>query len=275
MQPTIQPANSLLDFDAIRAVVLDLDGVVWRGSDILPGVPDFFLFLRSRQIPYMLMTNNSSRSVAEYVQKIDAIGIPIDGDHILTSALVTAEMLAREFPAGTPLYVIGSESLAALLTARGNVIDPDGAQVVIVGLDVNLTYQKLAIATHRIRAGAVFIGTNADKTFPMNNGVINPGAGSILASLETATGVKPRVMGKPHAPIFLAALEHLGTPAAHTLMIGDRLDTDILGAQQAGLKTVLVLSGVSEEGDVEANAANVRPDATFAHLAEVLRAWQG
>lgn len=262
--------NNGLDLAAIRAVALDLDGVVWRGGEILPGVPDFFLYLRERGIPYLAMTNNSTRTVAEYVTRLDGIGIPIDGEHVITSSAVTADYLARRYPPGTPLYVIGSDSLKALLTARGNIIDPERAQVVVVGLDVTLTYDKLAIAGQRIMAGAEFVGTNADATFP-TAGKITPGNGSLLAALITMTGRKPVVLGKPEPAMFMAALERLGAVPAETLMIGDRLDTDIAGAVQVGMRTALVLSGVpaAEGGSMAA------PDGVYEDLADLLAAWRG
>jgi 4-nitrophenyl phosphatase len=260
--------NNNLDLAAVRAVALDLDGVVWRGSEILPGVPDFFLFLRDRHIPYLAMTNNSSRTVAEYVKRLEDIGIPVDGEHVITSSAVTADYLARHYPPGTPLYVIGSDSLKALLTARGNVIDPDEARVVVVGLDVTLTYDKLAVAGQRIMAGADFIGTNADATFP-TAGKIAPGNGSQLAALITMTGRKPVVLGKPEPAMFMAALERLGTAPADTLMIGDRLDTDIAGAVQVGIRTALVLSGVP----AAQGATVATPDAVYEDLADLLAAW--
>jgi 4-nitrophenyl phosphatase len=261
--------HSSLNLRAIRAVTLDLDGVVWRGSEPLPGVPDFFLFLREQGIPYMLMTNNSTRTVAEYVTKVDGLHIPIDGDHIVSSAVVTAEEIARRYPPGTPIYVVGSDSLIRLLTARGNVIDPEHAKVVVVGLDVNITYQKLSTAGRLILAGAEFIGTNGDKTFPVPDGLM-AGAGSLIAAVQTMTGCKPRLMGKPEPVMYQAALERLGTPPAQTLMIGDRLDTDILGAQQVGMATALVLSGISTAADI----GPITPDGVFQHLADLESAWR-
>src|ERR1041385_5228433 len=104
--------NSTLDLTKIKAVVLDMDGVIWAGAETLPGVPDFFVFLRQRNIPFMLATNNSSKNIAEYVARLDSLGVPVTAENIVTSGLVTAEAMKREYPAGTPIYVIGSESLA-------------------------------------------------------------------------------------------------------------------------------------------------------------------
>jgi 4-nitrophenyl phosphatase len=266
--PTQRPTIPL-DFDAIAGVVLDMDGVLWRSAEILPGVPDFFLFLRDRGIPFVLATNNSSRNAQDYVARASSLGIPVDEDHVVTSGQVTAEELARSYPRGTPIYVIGSESLTNLLTGYGYVVDPGHAEVVIVGLDVRFSYDKLQTAGRLILAGAEFIGTNGDRTLPMPDGLA-PGNGSILAAIQAMTGRAPRLMGKPEPAMFHAALKRLKTPPERTLMIGDRLDTDIAGAQRAGLRAALVLSGVSGAGDVRSTV----PDAVYDDLAALYAAWK-
>jgi 4-nitrophenyl phosphatase len=269
----MQQTNTGLNFASIQGVVLDMDGVTWAGSQILPGVPDFFLFLRTRQIPYVLATNNSSKNVAEYVARLDGLGVPIGANNIVTSGTVTAEALARQYPAGTAMYVIGSESLSQLLTSFGYEIDPVRAKVVVVGLDTTLTYEKLQIAGQRILAGADFIGTNGDLTLPTPGGLA-PGNGSVLAALQAMTGCVPRLMGKPEPIMFEVALERLGTKSTNTLMVGDRLDTDILGAQRAGLLTAMVLTGVSTREDVATLPPNEMPNSVFVSLAALLEAWQ-
>ncbi len=266
--PTQDPPAPF-DFRAIDGVVLDMDGVLWRSAEILPGVPDFFLFLRARGIPFVLATNNSSRNVQEYVARASSLGIPVGDDQVVTSGQVTAEELARSHPRGTPVYVIGSESLANLLMEHGYVIDPGHARVVVVGLDVKFTYEKLRTAGRLILAGADFIGTNGDRTLPMPDGLA-PGNGSILAAIQAMTGCAPRLMGKPEAAMFHAALKRLKTPPDRTLMIGDRLDTDIAGALRAGLRAALVLSGVSGAGDV----GSIVPDAVYDDLGALYTAWK-
>lgn len=258
-----------LDLNCIDAVVLDMDGVVWRGAEILPGVPDFFLFLRDQRIPFALASNNSSKSAAEYVTRVHSLGIPVETELIITSGLVTVDELQRTYPRGTPIYVIGSGSLIELLKDSGYLIDPDSAQVVIVGLDVTLTYDKLKIAGKRLLAGADFIGTNGDLTLPTADG-ISPGNGAILAALQAMTGRVPRLMGKPEPAMFRTALNRLNSAPDRTLMIGDRLDTDILGAQQAGLRTALVLTGISRAADVDP----IIPDGIYDSLAALHEAWQ-
>ncbi len=250
-----------------------MDGVLWRGNETLPGVPDFLIFLHDHAIPYVLATNNSSRNPLEYVTRSEALGIPIDIEHIVTSGVVTAEVLTNDYPPGTSIYVIGSASLVQLLASHGFIVHSgsviDRVQVVVVGLDVTLTYEKLNIAGRHILAGAEFIGTNGDKSLPVQGGIA-PGSGSILAALQAMTGRAPRLMGKPEPAMFHTSLHRLGSTAGRTLMIGDRLDTDIEGALRAGLKAALVLSGVS---GVEETGETV-PDGTYDDLAALYKAWK-
>lgn len=257
-----------LELTAIRGVVLDMDGVLWRGTDVIPGAPEFVSFLRARHIPYELATNNSTKSVMDYVARCQSLGIAVDAGQIITSSVVTADELQRNHPAGTPIYVIGSIRLTELLTERGYVIDPLAAKVVVVGLDVNITYEKLTHALRRLLAGAEFIGTNGDVTIPQTDGLA-PGSGSLIAALQTASGRIARLMGKPQPAMFQSALARLGCTPDGALMIGDRLDTDIFGAQSVGFKTALVLTGVSQRTDIGA----VQPDAVYDDLFALCAAW--
>lgn len=259
----------MLDFRTIRACALDLDGVVWREDEKLPAVSEFFEFLRARGIPYAFITNNSTRTPAQYLARLETFGIPAASQQVITSGAVTAEEIARRFPQGTPFYAIGSQNLIDLIVARGYPFDAERAQIVVVGLDRNLTYEKLKIAGQRILAGAAFIATNGDATFPLPNGEIAPGAGSLVSAVATMTGQQPYMIGKPAPPMFEAALRYFGVPAAHALMIGDRLDTDILGAQSVGMKSALVLTGISRADQVGA----IMPDGIFPDLAALLSAW--
>jgi 4-nitrophenyl phosphatase len=258
-----------LDLSSIDGVIFDMDGVVWRGSDILPGVPDLFVFLYEHGIPYVLASNNSSKNPVDYVLRAEKLAIPIDGERIVTSGSVTVEELAREYPPGTPIYVVGSDSLKQLLASRGYVVNSGDARAVVVGLDVTLTYEKIQTAGRHILAGAEFIGTNGDRSLPVPDGLA-PGAGSILAAIQAFTGRAPRLMGKPEPAMFHTALNHLGTAPRRTLMIGDRLETDIQGAQHVGLRTALVLTGVSRREDIGA----IIPDGVYVDLADLYAAWQ-
>jgi len=216
-----------------------------------------------------LATNNSSRNVSEYVARLDSLGVPVNDDNIVTSGLVTLIAMEKQYPPSTPIYVIGSDSLSGLLTSHGYVIDAEHAKVVVVGLDVKLNYDKLTTAGQRILDGADFIGTNADRSLPTQTGVAL-GCGSILAALESMTERAPRVMGKPEPIMFEVALERLHTAPERTLMIGDRLDTDIVGAQRAGLRAALVLTGVRARVEAETTP----PDGIFDDLAALQAEWR-
>ena len=255
----------------IDAVIMDMDGVLWRGDKPLPGLIPFFDRLRARDIPFALATNNSSKSQADYVTKLAGMGVlDVPAAAIVTSATATATYMQQHYPAGTRVYIIGGDGLKQILTAAGFVRAVHDVQVVVAGIDFDLSYAQLRQATLLIRSGADFIGTNPDRTFPTPEGEV-PGAGSILAALSAATDRLPVVIGKPNRTMFEAALALLGTAADRTLMIGDRLETDILGARNAGLKTALVLTGIATREQV-ANS-DIKPDGIFAGLPELMAAW--
>lgn len=249
---------------------MDMDGVLWRGNQILPGVGAFFDFLRERGLPFVLATNNSSKAPADYVAKLGGMGINgVSEGQIVTSGTATVDYLRGRYPSGTAIHVLGGEGLRGLVTGAGFELSDD-AGIVVAGIDIHLTYDKLKRAALLIRRGADFIGTNADASIPVADGLA-PGAGSILAALKTATDVEPLVIGKPGKPMFEAARHVLGTAPEMTLMIGDRLNTDIHGAQQAGLKAALVLTGVSSLNDVE--RGTIKPDGIYVDLRALMAAW--
>jgi 4-nitrophenyl phosphatase len=190
---------------------------------------------------------------------------------VITSASATADYMRQHYPTGTKVYIVGGNGLRESLTNAGFEVVEDGAQVVAAGIDPQLTYEKLKRATFQIRAGADFIGTNPDKTFPTPEG-LTPGAGSVLAAIAAATDRQPIVIGKPETPMLETALRIMGTAAAQTLMVGDRLDTDILGGQCAGMKTAFVLSGVSTREDIA--RTGIIPDGIYEHLLDLTHAWR-
>jgi 4-nitrophenyl phosphatase len=259
-----------IDYKSLRAVILDMDGVLWRDSEVLPGVADFFAFLQRHGIGFALATNNSSKTVESYVERLNAIGVPAGPGQIITSSVATAAYVRRHYPVDTPIYIIGLDGIRQALGSLGYREDPQRARLVVVGIDFGCTYEMLKIATLRIREGAEFIGTNGDRSFPSPEGLI-PGNGALLAAIQTATDKTPVVIGKPEAAMFEVALDHLGTRAAETLMIGDRLDTDILGAQQAGLITGLVLTGITTVDEVASSP--IQADGVFRSLADLHQVW--
>jgi 4-nitrophenyl phosphatase len=230
----------------IRNLIIDMDGVLWHGERALPGLVDFFNVLRSDDIHFMLVTNNASKTAAEFVHKLKRLGVEILEKEILTAAQATADYMKQNYTGGQ-VFVIGETCLRQLIENAGFTLSDlynSGAQFVVCGMDRALSWDKLATATLNIRAGAHFIGTNPDPTFPIEQGIVH-GNGSILAALQTATSIAPVIIGKPQPLMYLQALSYLGNDPDTTIAIGDRLDTDILGAIRAGIKSILVLTGVS------------------------------
>ena len=230
----------------IRGVLLDVDGVLYRGNHVIPGAREFLAFLEGRKLPFIYLTNNSTLSPEDYAARLRAKGFPAQTEQVVGSAEATAHFLAHKHPSRPRVLIIGEKGLHQVLDKAGFPLTDNGdeAEVVVVGLDRHLTYAKLAEATYAIRRGAPFYGTNPDRTFPTERGFA-PGGGAILAALEAATDCPPTIIGKPEPPIFHLALERLGLPPEHVVMIGDRIETDILGAKRVGLRTVLVLTGVT------------------------------
>lgn len=247
--------------------LIDLDGVVYTGSEVVPGAPEFFELLRQRRIPFQLITNNSSRRADQFAAKLVEIGIAVRPDEVLTSAQATAEFLAETAPAGGRAFVIGEEGLRSALEERGfRLVEDAEADLVVVGLDRGFNYRKLTIAIRAVLAGARFVGPNPDPTLPMEDGLC-PGAGSFQAAITAATGVEPLIVGKPEPTMLTIGLRLLGCSPAEAAIVGDRLDTDIVGGQRAGLVTILVLSGVATAE--EAALAPIKPDYVLRDLAEL------
>ena len=251
----------------IHALIIDMDGVLWHGDRPVPGLIDFFHTLRKQQIPFILATNNASLTQKQYVAKLAQMGVSVDAKEVLTSSMATALYLAEhDNPTTTTVYVIGEAGAREPLIEQGftltelyelsddsSDIPSRGADIVVCGKDETLTWDKLATATLNIRAGAKFIGTNADVTLPTERGLTH-GNGAILAALHAATGVTPIIIGKPEPIIYQQALILLGVDPAGTIAIGDRLDTDILGAIRANLRSLMLLTGVSTEEDLKTSA---------------------
>lgn len=233
----------------LRCILFDMDGVVYLGSTPLPGAQDVFDYLNERRMPYCLITNNATLTPAQYAQKLAGMGVAVPEPAILTSGVATARYLAKLRPEGAPIYVIGEEGLVAPLLEAGFWLDERAPEYVCVGLDRYLTYEKLKRAALAIRAGAAFIAANPDTTLPTEEGLV-PGCGAILAALEIATDVQPKVIGKPSAEIVDLAVEQLEADKTTTAIVGDRLDTDVLAGQRAGIGRILILTGVHQVADI-------------------------
>lgn len=256
----------------LRSLIIDMDGVLYRGNAPIQGASTFLHFLRQIGVHFLLLTNNSTLTATQYVAKLARMGIQAEEAEILTSGEATAMYLAKVAPPGTKVYLIGEHGVGAELKKRGFVLSEDSdVAYVVVGLDYQFTYEKMTIAARAIRAGAQFIGTNPDTTFP-SEGELTPGAGALLAAIEVATGVAPLIIGKPQPVIFEIAFQKLQADPKTTAMLGDRLDTDILGGQRMGLTTILLLSGVTDRQQL-AHSPLV-PDFVYEDIALLHRAWQ-
>lgn len=273
----------MTDFNNIRGLIIDMDGVLWHGSKALPGLSAFFDMLRKCEFPFILATNNASLTQQQYIDKLANMQVSVQPEEILTSSMATAKFLDERIPQNQRrVFVIGEAGLTEPLQHYGftltdlyQVNQPDkqlsgeGADIVISGLDRKLTWDKLATATLNIRAGAAFYATNADTTLPTELGEVM-GNGGILAALTAATGVTPTVIGKPEPILYQQALAILGTEKHNTIAIGDRLNTDILGAVNAGMRSLMVLTGVSCEADID--ALDYAPDWIMQDLQQVTTA---
>lgn len=246
----------------IHALIIDMDGVLWEGADPLPGLTDFFDLLREQQLPFILATNNASLTQQQYITKLQNMGVSVSADEILTSSMATAHYLSEQLskeqdPSLTRIFVIGEEGLRKPLSDKGFTLvdsfqnNATAADFIVCGLDRQLTWDKLADATLHIRAGAKFIATNADTTLPTERGPVL-GNGAILAALQAATQVQPNIIGKPEPIMYQQAIKILGQHPDKTIAIGDRLNTDILGAVNTGIRSIMVLTGISARKDLDA-----------------------
>lgn len=242
----------------IKSLILDMDGVLWKADAPIGDLPAIFDRIRTRGLKVAFATNNGTRTPEQYVERLADFGVQVEPWQVITSALAVAELLSRtltppSIPSGERLVVrsvfaIGEAGVMEALRAKGleplSVADAEKAQAVVIGIDRQINFEKMSAAALLVRKGLPFYATNPDKTFPTPRGEI-PGAGAWISVIVTATGVEPIYAGKPAPYLLELAQERLGTPNDETLVVGDRLETDIAGGQAAGMPVALVLSGVS------------------------------
>jgi NagD protein len=242
-----------------------MDGVLYRGSQLIPGADDFVHQLLDEEVPFLFLTNNSQRTRRDVATKLQRMGMPVEERHIFTCAMATARFLADQKPDGTA-YVIGEGGLLQALHQNGYSVVDTLPDYVVVGEGRTFTMEMAEKATNMIMDGAKLIATNIDPSCPTQDG-IRPGCGAIVSMLETATGVRAFSVGKPSPIMMRAARKELGLSAAETTMIGDTMETDILGGVQLGYNTVLVLSGSTKETDLPRFA--YRPDRIINSIADL------
>lgn len=252
----------------MTAFLLDIDGTTLLGERALPGAVGFVAWLRAEGIPHLWLTNNTSRSRAAWLARLDAAGLDPRAEELYTSGDATIEYLRAHAP-GARIFLVGPEELHADFAAAGLDVAAADPDTVVLAYDVELTYAKIQRTALLLQAGAAFYATHPDITCPTPEGPV-PDVGSFLAMFEVACGRTPTVLGKPESTMVEGALARLRVGASEAVMVGDRLATDVAMAARAGLRSCLVLSGVSAEGDVDEQ--DLRPDHVFADLAAV-HAW--
>lgn len=232
-----------------KAFVCDMDGVIYHGNRLLDGAADFVAWLQAQEKKFLFLTNSSERAPRELRNKLLRLGLDVGEEHFYTSALATAAFLSSQMPNGSA-YVIGDAGLTTALYDRGVSLNDVNPDYVVVGETRTYSYEKIEHAAHLVRAGARLIGTNPDMTGPAERGIV-PATGALIAPIELTTGAKAYFVGKPNPLMMRHALKTLGCRREETVIIGDRMDTDIVAGIEAEIETVLVLSGVTQPGDLE------------------------
>ena len=249
--------------------LIDMDGVIYRGSELIPGARQFIGKLLDEDVPFLFLTNNSQRSRRDVATKLNRMGIPIQEKHVFTCAMATARFLARQLPNGTA-FVIGESGLTEAIHSIGYIMTDHDPDYVVLGETHGYNIQQITHAIRLIGNGARFIATNPDPSGPSDAGMV-PACGAMAALIEKATGVTPLFVGKPNPLMMRLALNHLGVHSEETVMIGDRMDTDIVAGVSSGMNTILVLTGVTVRAAVE--RFPYQPTEIYESIAEVAAAY--
>jgi NagD protein len=251
-----------------RAFICDMDGVIYHGERILPGAKELIQWFRSEGKRFLFLTNSAERSPEELRKKLERLGIEVTADHLYTSGMATAGFLQNLGESGTA-YVIGDPGLAAALEEVGFTIRDEAADYVVVGETEDYTYEKVERAVNLVARGAKLIGTNPDISRPTEGGIA-PGCAALIAPIELATGRKAYFVGKPNPLMLRQALHQLGCRSEEALIIGDRMDTDIVAGVETEIETILVLSGVTTREELAQFA--YQPDFVLNGVGEIVAA---
>ena len=240
--------------DNIKALIIDMDGVVWKADSPIGDLASTFNRIRERELKFVFATNNSTKTSEQYVERLGKFGVDVEPWQVITSSQAAAHAVAQKFPQGTKVFMIGEDGIQIALEEKGFEIvsteNASSAEVFVMGIDREINFDKVAEATLLVRSGVPFYATNTDKTFPTPRGEI-PGSGAWISIITTATGIEPIIAGKPYPFLMDLSLEKLGIEKEEALVVGDRLETDIAAGQGAGIPCALVLSGVSTQEDAE------------------------
>lgn len=257
--------------------IFDMDGVLWRGNEPVPHAANAVAALRRAGHTIRFLTNNSARTRGKFVTKLALMGIPTTEDEVATSSSACALYFVAQGWKGIPVYVIGRDGIRDELTrvARCTLVEDDSehAEAVVVGIDWDFTYEKMRVAQQHVLRGSHFLCTNRDPTFPVEGGRVVPGAGSLVAAVEAATGRTPFNIGKPNAYSVHLLAEMTGTPLDQTIVVGDRLDTDIDAGLAAGARTLLVMTGVTTPGELEDLPRDRQPELVLPDLSHLPADW--
>lgn len=246
--------------------LIDMDGVVSRGSQIIPGAAEFIDLLHAKKIPFNFLTNNSQRTPVDVATRLQRLGLKVGAEHVFTSALATASYLAQHKP-GSTAFVIGEGGLLAALDRVGIAIVDHDPDYVVIGEGRTMTLETIETAVQLVVNGAKLIATNLDPSCPTQDGGVRPGCGAYVKMIEEASGYRAFSPGKPSPVMFRAARKRLGLGSGETIMIGDTMDTDILGGNQLGFRTILVLSGGTKRADLHKFAFS--PDEVIESVASI------
>jgi len=252
----------------IKAAILDMDGVLWRSQTPLCDLPELFANFEKHGISVILATNNGTNTITQYVDKLKGYGVNVDPDQVVTSTMAVSYLAKKHFPEGGPVYISGSQALIDTMAEYGFYHSKDNAQAVVAGLSWDCNYESIKNTSLMIQKGLPFYFTNPDPTYPTPEGIV-PGAGTLLAALETATGVKAMLAGKPLPFLFEVALDRLNSDPSETIVVGDRLNTDIQGGFDARCKTVFVLTGVNTMEDLK--NWSPQPDLTIENIQDLFK----
>lgn len=252
-----------------KGFICDMDGVIYHGNSVLPGVREFVQWLYDGDRRFLFLTNSSERSPRELQAKLERMDIRVDEGHFYTSALATADFLATQTP-GASAYVIGAPGLINALYDKGITMNDVNPDYVVVGETSSYNYESILRAVRLINGGARLIGTNSDLTGPSEGGIIIPACRALIAPIELATGRKAYFVGKPNPLIMRTGRKMLGLESKDIAIIGDRMDTDIISGIESGIDTVLVLSGVSARETVDAYP--YRPTYIFDGVGDIVKA---
>ncbi|WP_239738257.1 TIGR01457 family HAD-type hydrolase [Mammaliicoccus sp. H-M32] len=251
-----------------KGYFIDIDGTMYKGSEIIEGAIEFIEYLNANNKDYLFVTNNSSKTPAEVAEKLNNMGFNTSSEHVITSAMATAGYISEESP-GASVYMVGGSGLKSSLSDAGLVIKEDqNVDYVVMGLDVNISYEKLSVACLAVRNGAKFISTNKDVSIPNERGFL-PGNGSLTSVVSVSTGQTPIFIGKPETIIMEQAVEKIGLSKEECVMIGDLYDTDILAGINSGIDTLHVQTGVTSLEEI--SLKEILPTYSVKNLFEVIK----